>query len=215
MGNLVGGNTIDSFMNERGVTNLVHFTRIENLSSILSNGLIPVASLSERSMNYLNNDEYRWDNCTDANCLSIQFPNYQMFYKYRNQNQGTDWVILGIKKKVLWETDCVFCVENAASGRMTASPMDERRGVGALKRLYDDYPGKPTRNEMGIRDDFTTHPQAEVLVFDVIEPEWIWGVAFESHEKLNQYSSLLPSTVKPSVQTWLYRYRDDYEHWRL
>lgn len=215
MKGLVGGNTIEDFVNERGIKNLVHFTRVENLSSILNNGLIPVSYLSQKRMDYINNDDLRLDDCEDANCISIQYPNYQMFYKYRNQNRGTDWVILGIKKEVLWKKDCVFCVENAASGRMLSTSLDERRGVEALKRLYDEYPGKPLRTELKLRNDFPTHPQAEVLVFDIIEPELIWGVAFKSQEKLQQYCSLIPPTVKSSVETWLYSYRHDYEHWRI
>ncbi|WP_085992160.1 DarT ssDNA thymidine ADP-ribosyltransferase family protein [Oceanobacillus senegalensis] len=215
MKNVVQERAIESFVKDRDITTLVHFTRIENLSSIFSNGLLPIDSLSQRRLNYINNDEYRLDNCLDANCVSIQFPNYQMFYKYRDKNQDIDWVVLGIKKKILWEKDCAFCVENAASGKVVSMPLDQRKGVDALKRLYYEYPGKPTRNELNLKSSIPTHPQAEVLVFDKIEPELIWGVAFVSEEKLNQYSYLVPSTVRPSVEPWLYSYRHDFEHWRL
>lgn len=129
----------------RGIKYLVHFTRAENLVSIFNNGLVPVNTLDEREMDYYYNDQHRLDNCCDANCLSIQFPNYKMFYKYRYENSGTDWVVLGIKNTVLWEKDCAFCVENAASSNVTSIPLQRRKGVNAFNKLYNDYPGKPSR----------------------------------------------------------------------
>ena len=89
MGNLVGEKAIQNFVNERGIKYLAHFTQIENLSSILDNGLIPVAPLSKTGIDYVNNDLYRIDDCEDANCLSIQFPNYKMFYSYRVEQPET------------------------------------------------------------------------------------------------------------------------------
>lgn len=79
-GNFVEDIAIQGFVVERKIKYLVHFTRIENLSSIMSYGLIPVASLSERRIDYVNNDLYRIDGFENATCLSIQFPNYKMFH---------------------------------------------------------------------------------------------------------------------------------------
>ncbi|MDF2065094.1 DarT ssDNA thymidine ADP-ribosyltransferase family protein [Bacillus sp. Cr_A10] len=199
---------------QRGIKYLVHFTRIENVVSIFNNGLVPVDTLRQGGMSFSHNDDYRMDNCEDANCLSIQFPNYRMFFKYRNENPGVDWVVLGIKKEVLWEKDCAFCIENAASNNVTSTLLKKRKGVEAFNRLYNEYPGKPTRTDLGIKPNLPTHPQAEALVFDVIEPEYIWGVAFESLYQKKKYASLIPSHIKSQVKGSLFSYRDDYEHWR-
>lgn len=201
-------------VDQRGIKYLVHFTRIENLVGIFNNGLVPVDTLSQSGMNFSNNDDSRWDNCENANCLSIQFPNYRMFFRYRQQNPGVDWVVLGIKKEVLWEKDCAFCVENAASNNVTSIPLKKRKGVEAFNRLYNEYPGKPSRIDLGINPVLPTHPEAEVLVFDIIEPEYIWGVAFESLYHKNKYASLIPSNINSQVVERLYRYRKDYDYWR-
>ncbi|WP_261134876.1 DUF4433 domain-containing protein [Bacillus sp. Marseille-Q3570] len=200
---------------QRGIKYLVHFTRVDNLESIFTNGLIPVETLRrERFTNFFHNDEYRMDDCETANCLSIQFPNYRMFFKYRQQNPTVDWVVLGIKKEVLWKKDCAFCKENAASSNVLGIPLELRKGVGAFNGLYDEYPGKPSRSTLDIDPALPTHPQAEILVFDVIEPENIWGVAFENLYEKNKYSSLLPSNINCEVVGRLFSYRKDYEYWR-
>lgn len=197
----------------KGIQYLVHFTRAENLESILQNGLISVDSLDSREMDYHSNDEYRLDNCCEATCLSIQFPNYKMFYKYRCENPGSDWVVLGIQKDVLWEKDCAFCVENAASSNVTSIPLRRRKGVDAFNLLYNNYPGKPSRESLGISRELPTHPQAEVLVFDIIEPEYILGVAFNNLNDRNKYSDLIPPNMPVKVAPGLFSYRGDYEHW--
>lgn len=197
----------------RGIQYLVHFTRIENLGCILQNGLISVDSLDNCKIDYHPNDEYRLDNCCNATCLSIQFPNYKMFYKYRCENPDSNWVVLYIQKDVLWEKDCGFCVENAASSNVTSIPLDRRKGVDAFNVLYNDYPGKPSRESLGISSALPTHPQAEVLVFDIIEPKYIQGVAFNNLEDINKYSYLVPSNMPKKVVEELFSYRNDYKHW--
>lgn len=201
-------------VNEKEIRYLVHFTRIENLHSIINNGLIPVRFLSEIGNNFYSNDEHRLDNCTDANCLSIQFPNYKMFYKYRNENPNNKWVVLGIKKDILWEKDCAFCIENAAGSRVNSIPLESRKGIDAFNSLYNDYPGRPARDLLGIDKEFPTNPQAEVLVFDIIEPRYIWGIAFINELNKNEYSHIIPSHMKTEVKPELFKYRNDYEYWR-
>lgn len=201
-------------VNQREIKYLVHFTRVENIVSIFKNGLTPVVTLCQNGINFSYNDEYRLDNCKDANCLSIQFPNYRMFFRYRKQNLNVDWVVLGIRKDILWERDCAFCVENAASNNVRATLLSNRKGVRAFNRLYDEYPGKPTRVQLGLIPALPTHPQAEVLVFDVIKPEDIIGVAFESEDQKNKYASLIPSNIKSKVIERLFSARDDFEYWR-
>ncbi|MDF3555397.1 DUF4433 domain-containing protein [Bacillus cereus] len=198
----------------RGVNSLIHFTRAENLTSIFKLGLLPVNFLNKKGIDFKFNDQYRYDDCEDANCLSIQFPNYRMFSKYRFQDSSIDWVVLGIKPEVLWEKDCAFCVENAASSNERSKSLEERKGIEAFNRLYDEYPGKPTRKQLGLPSFYPTHPQAEVLVFGLIEPTYIWGVAFKDELARNKYSSLIPSNIEVEVFEQMFKYRSDYEEWR-
>ncbi len=74
---------------------LVHFTRVANLPSILQHGLYPVSRTAEVGVAPVVNDELRLDGHRNATSLSIAFPNYRMFWKYRQENVGVDWVVLG------------------------------------------------------------------------------------------------------------------------
>lgn len=209
-------NSIDirNAVTERRIKRLVHFTSVDNLESIFKHGLLSVKSLDERKEVYYYNDEERIDNCLDAICLSIQRPNYSTFWRYRLNYPSADWVVLGIKKRVLWKKDCAFCVENAAHNNVRFIPIEDRKGLIAFNRLFEEYPGKPLRKELNIGSALPTHPQAEVLVFDRIEQSEIFGIAFENNYKMNKYKHLVPEGVSCQVQKWLFEPRKDYVHWQ-
>ncbi|MDF2052995.1 DarT ssDNA thymidine ADP-ribosyltransferase family protein [Priestia megaterium] len=201
-------------VNESGIRFLVHFTQARNLSSILQNGILPITDLNSRYMSYGWNDAQRLDGFHNASCFSIERPNYKMFYKYRNENPQLDWVVLGIKKEVLWEKDCAFCVENAASNSITRTSIESRKGVQAFKRLYHEFPNKPTRENLKLHPILPTNPQAEVLIFGEVEPSYIFAVAFENNFVRDRYKQFVPNNVVVETQKWLYEPRHDYEYWR-
>ena len=62
-------------LKERQIEWLFHFTRAENLPNIMEFGLMPRSKLETFEINFSHNDDYRFDNCTDAVCASIEFPN--------------------------------------------------------------------------------------------------------------------------------------------
>ena len=64
---------ISDVISQRNLKSLVHFTRLDNLDNILKNGIIPRASLDNKS--YVYNDDYRYDNKLDYSCFSISFTN--------------------------------------------------------------------------------------------------------------------------------------------
>ncbi|MEH6945366.1 DarT ssDNA thymidine ADP-ribosyltransferase family protein, partial [Bacillus sp. JJ722] len=162
---------------------------------------------------YCYNDIYRLDGCHKASCFSIEAPNYKMFYKYRRENPEIDWVVLGIKKDVLWEKDCAFCIENAASTSITQTSIESRKGIQAFRRLYDEFPNKPNRKILNLPSAVPTNPQAEVLVFGNVEPSYIFSVCFENAFIRDKYKQFVPDTANVEVQNWLFKPRDDYEYW--
>lgn len=198
----------------RGISWLVHFTDVDNLMNIFNYGLLSIESLQKKGVSYFYNDAERWDGCLDALCLSIMQPNYKMFWKFRYENPSTDWVVLGINNAVLWEKECAFCVENAASNSVRHIPLEERKGVEAFRKMFQEYPGKPLRSQLGLVDSTTTNPQAEVLVFEDIEPSYIFAAAFENDYTMNKYKHLVPSGVAVQVRKWLFEQRSDYAHWQ-
>lgn len=66
---------IKAIAQRRGVFQLVHFTRVENVESILDHGIKPVSQLINDNSTFIRNDNMRLDNHLDAISMSISFPN--------------------------------------------------------------------------------------------------------------------------------------------
>lgn len=164
---------------------LVHFTRAANLPSIIEHGLYPISRKAERGINPQINDQMRLDGHLDGTSLSISFPNYRMFYKYRQDNPGVEWVVLGIDPSVLWQKNCAFCCHNAADTRISRQPLQDLQTASAMQGMFFEIEGITSRQEQRLKSFDPTDGQAEVMVFDVIEPERIWGVVFENDKALN------------------------------
>lgn len=158
---------------------LLHFTRAVNLPSILTHGLYPISRAHEIGATPQVNDQYRWDGHRDGTSLSIGFPNCQMLYKYRMAEPAVDWAILVIHPAAMWMKGCAFCRHNAADGRISGQPLANLMTPEAFVGMYAEIDGVASREEQKLKPFDPTDVQAEVLVFDVIEPQFIVGVIFE------------------------------------
>ncbi|EOV8964978.1 DarT ssDNA thymidine ADP-ribosyltransferase family protein [Cronobacter turicensis] len=184
--------TVQDVIQQRNITRLFHFTHSDNLPSILENGLMSRTVLDEERENYKYNDEFRVDGHLDAVCLSISYPNARMFYKYRQLNAG-GWVLLQINPSVLWVKECVFYPTNAASNNVRFNDLDLMRGPVALEALFAaDVFG--TQRVIGLPPEYTTDVQAEVLVFDRIEPSYIVHTLHPNKESAEYFKRLYPQT---------------------
>lgn len=189
--------TIKKILQTRGIQYLCHFTRIENLDSILTHGLIPRNGLYNKKFNNnsdlitisgIFNDEIRLDNHEDATCLSISFPNSKMFYKYRQQSNA-QWAVIVLDANVLIDKDCAFYPTNAACNSINDNPIEAFQGPNALENLFDET--EEEREGLLLKDP--TDVQAEVLVFNKIEPKYIVGCAFSSKSITDDYRRRYPS----------------------
>lgn len=162
-----------------GVSYLLHFTRAENLPSIILRGLYPIGRIGEIDVVPRINDQYRWDGHRDGTSVSIGFPNCQMLYKLRKSMPETKWVVLVLSPSILWEKMCAFCRHNAADGRISGQPLDALMTPEAFRSMYDEIEGIASRGDQRLKPYDPTDVQAEVLVFDIIEPQYILGVIFE------------------------------------
>ena len=170
---------------ERGIERVVHFTPIENLARILREGLLPrftLDRLSRRGRPFIAVDQDRFDGHKRTVSVSISFPNYQMFYRVRQQTSDDVWVVLSMKPALLWELDCAFCEDNAASADVRRRPLPTLKRVEALQALFSEvvliHDGRILRAEISIPDLYPTNPQAEVLVCEPVKPRYIFEVAF-------------------------------------
>lgn len=159
---------------------LVHFTRAKNLESIITNGIYPVSRVHEVGASPEVNDYLRLDGRRNSTSISVAFPNCQMLYKYRMDNQGSEWAILVLQVSILWVKDCAFCKHNAADARISRQPIESLKTSRSFLDLFGEIQGLTSRAEQRLKNFDPTDVQAEVLVFDVIEPPLIAGVVFDS-----------------------------------
>lgn len=202
--------TIQEFIAERGIKCLMHFTRAKNLDSILARGLVPRNILSHEGFGSFN-DKYRIDG-TDAVCLSIDFPNYKMFYGIQKDYADVSWVIVVIHPQILWDLDCAFCAANAASSGVTAIPLAQRKTLQAMGAMYAEWPGKP-RSALSIPNNYPTNPQAEVLALQGVPRKYILGVVTLNETVRQELMAKYPG-VEMRASAAHFRYRRDYAHWK-
>ena len=127
--------------------------------------------------------------------MSISFPNDLLFSRFRYEYSGgnrSEWVVLLLDAKVLWELDCEFCQENAASNAVRHISWEEKKKPDALESIFieehRDTKGKVyQRHSPRIPQHYPTHPQAEVLVRYRIGPEYIKEVHFYDETALEQW----------------------------
>jgi len=192
----------------RKIHRLFHFTRAENVPGILANGLLPPSHIRGRNLHSMSNDPYRHDGL-DAICLTVEWPNYKMFWPLRCNNQGANWAVLEINHSVLWLKRCCFSVTNAADASVSGIPQAQRSGLAAFQAMFQDYGGK-ARASLGIPDHFPTNPQAEVSCFDPIEPWYIDGVWLDDAGAARSLQGLHRNVHNDNRYHWP---RSDHNHW--
>lgn len=223
---------IQKICDEREIKTLCHFTRIENLQGILQEGLIGRSLLEAREQQFLFNDKDRADSNKEAVCLSISFPNYKMLWDIRKNKEKTEgithsqWIVLLLDAKVLWELDCAFCQTNAASGAVIPLLSDERIGEQkrheALEDMFvEDYYDSIrkiwiSRQNLQIPDNYTTDPQAEILVFDPISAKHIKEVHFYDEITRERWSSTNRETYSQTFRFFpkYFQGRQDWRFWQ-
>lgn len=208
---------IHDLCRSRGITNLIHFTRIENLASILVKGLLCRETLEknpERERPIFNDPE-RLDNHKNAICLSISFPNYRMFYRLRQQ-ANSKWVVLVLDATILWELDCAFNQTNAASNGMRQLPLTSRKMVCSLSQMFDDN-SERFRIKYQLPDAYTTDPQAEVLVFDPIPPSYFQSIHFNNSQEYKEWRTQNQQIFLPDTRigSQFFNPRSDYDAWSI
>jgi len=214
-------NRIDSIkkiIEQKKILSLIHFTPITNLPSILEHGLLSrrdVDNLINRS-SLLVNDSLRLDGYKEAVCLSISFPNYRMFYKYRSQDEENldKWVVIGINPEILWKFNCAFCSHNAASNEARFIYLEERKDPRTLESLFDDY-GDIRRATLNIPGNYTTNPQAEVLVFDSIPVTEFQKIYFNNIKIFNTFlnENYIEQNSLFEVNPFYFNHRKDHRYW--
>ena len=205
---------MEKFMMDHQINTLFHFTQASNLPSIFKHGLLPKETLLSQCIDTEYNDDYRHDKCPNAICMSIEYPNYKMFYSLRCKNTNIDWVVIKIDASVLLNFSCAFCISNAGSRESYSIEIEKRKGVEALEKLYQEYPGQIIRHDMNINNSYPTNPQAEVLVFGCVPLEYISEVCFDSDTTYMKYESCIPDNIQVTNSHQWFEPRCDWRDWQ-
>lgn len=202
--------TLKNFIKENEINYLTHYTNINNLPSILSNGLMTIDTLKKREISFIQNDEVRVDN-TNAICLNIEFPNYKLFYKNRNSLPNSNWAVILLNAKILFELDVAFCKTNAANHTVYSIPICERQTVSAFLDMFYNN-DNDLRSILNLPKNYTTDPQAEILVFETIPVDYIVKIFFQNNNLVNEYKSKYNFNIQYSND--YFNARIDYEFWK-
>ena len=214
---------IHQICQERAIKTLCHFTRIENLPSILQQGLLGRSLLETSGQKFLFNDDNRSDGHKEAVCMSISFPNYQMFYAKRKEKEKNErisdsqWIILLLDAKMLWELDCAFCQNNAARKAISRALLEDRKKPDALESMFGTF-YDIKHQDLSIPQYYTTHPQAEILVFDPIPVRYIKEIHVLCDDPAIE--KWLPGNIRANYEiSWTktnsyFKPRPDWERWK-
>lgn len=154
----------------------------------MEHGLLPINVANQRGLNPTVNDLMRLDGRLNGTSLSISFPNGSMFYGLRMNNPGVSWAIIAVSTSVLWSKDVLFCRHNAADARISKALPDALRKATTFASLFDEIEGFDSRSDQGLKDFDPTDVQAEALVMDTIEPEFLLGAVFNSKDTRDQFA---------------------------
>jgi hypothetical protein len=158
------------FLSLRQIRGLVHFTPLQNLESILRFGLAPRSTLEAMQQagktSFTYTDKYRLDG-KECTCLSVCFPNGDMFYRKQRFHTDWKWVVIILEvEDIVCHPETTFSVDNAARGGVHTFS-----GPDGIRDLYGTCPQHwkcpPNR-------------QAEVRVPRTIDPTLIKAICCNS-----------------------------------
>lgn len=170
---------------ERRVLKLVHFTDINNLENIKKHGLCSKSHLNKNRIVYYSNDEQRMDGIVQGICLTVNYVNHFLLNSFKRKYRKKQYVVLYIHPNILYNllpTEPIFRVyfnHNAASSYAKSSIIDieimfqERFDIKIYDYYSYDWVNKTYKRD-NLNEYQTTSPQAEVVIYDRIPPEYIF-----------------------------------------
>lgn len=99
------------------VENLYHFTSLNNLESILENGICNRKYMDTNGIKYEYTDKNRYDNQMGCISLSLDCTNKAML-NIKKQRYNNDWIVIQFDAKEIltnYYSDMYFCKYNASS----------------------------------------------------------------------------------------------------
>lgn len=174
------GNALNGF----GIKNILHFTHVTNLVSILTNGLKSFYDLNNENLPYHSIDKERRDLIYQGICCSLAYPNIYMMNK-KLGSQVHDCAILEFMENTLLLQHFVAFPGNAATNflREDAAENPEKYvGIEGLRRMFLN---KPLRKKEVVLKHEPTDLQSELIFFNKIDADRVRTIHFPGMRQNN------------------------------
>jgi hypothetical protein len=154
---------------------VLHFTQFANLDGISRRGLLLRAQLSlVNGAQFAVNDLNRIDERIFSEggvCLSLGHPNAGLLFRFRQAQDGREYVILELNSRILMEREnYLVCPTNAASNEVWMLHNNAPHSLKATGALQELFARKILRSgsevyhrPLALPTWYTTDPQAELL----------------------------------------------------
>lgn len=187
---------ISEFINARKIERVLHFTHIENLPSILENGIINQIELVSKKIPFKPSDRARKDELESGICCSITTPN-RLMMQYKIREFGSMFAVIEMSAEVLLFKRFACFPSNAARTDIRAlarkTPVNYV-GVDGLSNLYLNWIVRWASN---LEDAQPTDSQSEIVIFDTIP--------FMDMRKIH-FSPYTPTEIVESVKNLADKY---------
>lgn len=199
---------IIKYLDSRNITCLLHFSPICNLDSILKNGICSRDYCNSYNITFQHTDEKRLDDLKYLISLSISFPNYQMRHK-KEKEMKQRFIIIEIDPSIIKKFGVCerrFCNMNAASTKI-----DKIIGPN-LKHLKSMFSSESERKIRKLPLQYTTDPQAEVLLKGPIPVEYIKKIYFDNSRDFSYYFEKYHSPLFAMDRKFFTYRKEDYAY---
>lgn len=217
-------NNIKKMLEIREINELIHFTNIENLNSILENGFLSVELQLRKGIIGKINDKDRFDNKLNSTSFSIGFPNYKMFYTLWSKDKDSKWVIITIDPSILYlhKYNIYYCEHNAASKEISIKNSEGLTSILAFKNMFKEtmstrYYGTIYRKDINIPINYPTDPQAEILIEGYIPVKYIKNIYLNNNDDLDLAINIIGDRISDyniEIFPKYFNARIDYQHWK-
>ena len=188
---------------KRGVTRLCHFTKLQNLTHIITSadGILASSSIRQDTKNV--NDTARYDGELDFVCCSVQYPNSWFLKRAMQDNQDKifrEWVVMYIDLSILEHKNAKFCPCNAskANGAYISKNMDNIDSIFASTVSTFAYP-----RTIKMLPCCPTDGQAEILIEHSIPREYIQGIAVGNVDVAGRVYSILKMCDQKHISIYI------------
>lgn len=187
-----------TYLQGRGVTRLCHFTKIKDLTHIISSDLGISAVTAIRPDVKDQKDPARYDGELDHVCCSVEYPNSWYLRKAQQRDPDQifrDWVTIYIDLDILNHRDVKFCACNAATKHGAYVFSDKTM----LPSLFESPVVSGRYRVSKMLSCCPTDDQAEILIKDSIPYQFFSGFAVTSEINAQLVYSIVETLGKPQI----------------